>query len=295
MTPAPPLYCYNCGEAQPDDANFCAQCGARQADDGAADRPNDGSEGMAEVRSRANDVAKAPADGRSVLSAARFGRGSAMFPWVVTGLWLAFVAWYAYTNARVLAKLDYAGVADFVLRAAVPLALFWLTIGYYRLAARLREPAVLRSRAVQAVEHNEAAAGQLAELLEQGRSAVRSIEAGLEKLREYDRARLRGVQPRWEIHGRIAHEKAYEINLRNSGAAASGLSASWDKSLPMAVILSETALVDRAGYLTLKVMFLENRLEDFAVKLHYRDGANAERVAFIAVSKLDAAIRQEEL
>jgi hypothetical protein len=42
-------------------------------------------------------------------------------------------------------------------------------------------------------------------------------------------------------------------------------------------------------------MFLENRLEDFAVKLHYRDGANAERVAFIAVSKLDAAIRQEEL
>ena len=292
MTPGTRLYCYNCGEAQPDDANFCAQCGASQADD-APDRPNDRSQGMAEVRSRAS--ASAPADDRAPLSAGRSARGRALFPWLVTSLWLAVLAWYAYKNMQVLAKLDSAGVADLVLRAAMPLALFWLTIGYFRLAARLRDPAVLRSRAIEAVEHNEAAAGQLAELLEQGRSAVRSIEAGLEKLREYDRVRLRGVQPRWEIHGRIAHEKAYEINLRNSGAAASGLSASWDKSLPMAVILSETALVDRAGYLTLKVMFLENRLEDFAVKLHYRDGANAERVAFIAVSKLDAAIRQEEL
>jgi hypothetical protein len=271
MTPAPRVYCYNCGEAQPEDAQFCAQCGASQTD--------------------VEEIAEAHPDG----TAAGLKEPKAVLPWIATAVWLAMVIGYGYANRQLLAKLDYAGVADLVLRAAVPLALLWLAVGYFRLAARLREPAVLRNHAVEAVQRNQAAADELAELLEQGRSAVRSIEAGLEKLREYDRARLRAVQPRWEIHGRIAHEKAYEINLRNSGAAASGLSASWDKSLPMAVILSETGVVDRAGYLTLKVMFLENRLDDFAVKLHYRDGANAERVAFIGVSKLDAAIRQEEL
>jgi hypothetical protein len=138
--------------------------------------------------------------------------------WIVTVSWIALSLLYGYASWGRLSQLQVQEIADLVIRAIAPLVLFWLAMAYFQLAARVRQA---------------------------------------QRLRVQEKQRMRGLQPRWEVSGRIAHEKVHEINLRNVGAAASGLNIASDKSLNMAVLLSETSLVERGGMLTVKAMFLD--------------------------------------
>ncbi|MGZ5151093.1 MAG: hypothetical protein ACXWI6_13720, partial [Burkholderiales bacterium] len=184
---------------------------------------------------------------------------------------------------------------DFLIRALAPIVLFWLVMGYFQLASKLRQSAALNAQAARLVGDTEKAAALVGDLVKQAQAALHRVETEVEKLRGQEKGRLRAVQPRWEVNGRIAHEKVHEINLRNVGAAATSLSVVCDKSLQIAVILSETTFVDRGATLTIKAMFLDERRDEFELKLHYTDGANERRVAHIVVSNIEVAIKQDEL
>lgn len=222
-------------------------------------------------------------------------RAGSILLWLVTAVWVSLVSLHAYANWPVLSQLEASGWWDYVVRATAPIVVLWLAIGYFQLAARLRSSAALQGQAARLVAQNEEASRRVSELVKQAGTALTAMEAELAKLRDQERARSRAVQPRWEVNGCIAHEKVHEINLRNSGAAASGLSAAWDKSAPMAVLLSESAFVDRGAHLAIKVVFLDARLDEFQLKLQYFDGANEPRVADIAVSNMDVTLRHEDV
>jgi hypothetical protein len=295
------MFCHNCGSRQTDEASFCAQCGARQIPDTAEPlQPADSALAKGESASRVHD-SRSNAEVRLVpgttspVHRSRGIRTSTVVFWVFTVAWVPLVSLHAYANWPRLSKLETAGLWDFVIRATAPVVLFWLVTRYFQLAASLRNADVLNLRAAHLIEKTQEASELMNQLAKRAQSAVDRVEAEIQKLREQEKARVRAVQPRWEVNGRIAHEKVHEINLRNAGAAATSLSAAWDKSLRMAVILSDTTFVDRGGNLTIKAMFLDERIDDFDLKLHYNDGANEARVAHITVSNMEVAIRQDEV
>jgi hypothetical protein len=295
------MFCHNCGSRQTDEATFCAQCGARQTPDAAEPvQPADSALATGDAASAAHDSGS-NAEARLALGTTRPVhrprgiRTSTVVFWLFTVAWVSLVSLHAYANWPRLSKLDPAGIWDLVIRATAPVVLFWLVTRYFQLAARLRNSDVLNWQAAQLIEKTQEASELMRQLVNQAQAAVDRVEAEIQKLREQEKARVRAVQPRWEVNGRIAHEKVHEINLRNAGAAATSLSAAWDKSLRMAVILSDTTFVDRGGNLTIKAMFLDERIDDFDLKLHYNDGANESRVAHITVSNMEVAIRQDEV
>jgi zinc ribbon protein len=297
------MFCHNCGSRQTDEASFCAQCGARQIPDTADPaQPADSALAKGEPASPVHD-SRSNAEARlmpgttppSPVHRARGIPTSTIVFWLFTVAWVSLVSLHAYANWPRLSKLESAGIWDFVIRATAPVVLFWLVTRYFQLAARLRNSDALNVQAEQLIGKTHEASEIMRQLAKQAQAVVDRVEAEIQKLREQEKARVRAVQPRWEVNGRIAHEKVHEINLRNAGAAATSLSAAWDKSLRMAVILSDTTFVDRGGNLTIKAMFLDERIDDFDLKLHYNDGANEARVAHITVSNMEVSIRQDEV
>ncbi|MGZ5168719.1 MAG: hypothetical protein ACXWCY_14915 [Burkholderiales bacterium] len=226
---------------------------------------------------------------------ARGSRVGTAVLWLVTLGWVSLVSLHAYANWPRLSQLGANALWDFLIRALAPIVLFWLVMGYFQLASKLRQSAALNAQAARLVGDTEKAAALVGDLVKQAQAALHRVETEVEKLRGQEKGRLRAVQPRWEVNGRIAHEKVHEINLRNVGAAATSLSVVCDKSLQIAVILSETTFVDRGATLTIKAMFLDERRDEFELKLHYTDGANEPRVAHIVVSNIEVAIKQDEL
>jgi zinc-ribbon domain len=297
------MFCHNCGSRQSDEATFCAQCGARQIPESAESlQPAGSAPGKAEPASTLHE-SRGSAEAQLEAGMTRSGpaqrpqgtRTSTVVFWVFTVIWISLVSLHAYANWPRLSKLGLSGVWDLAIRATVPVVLVWIVTRYFQLAARLRNADVLNRQAAQLIDKTQEASALVRELVKQAQAAVDRVEGALQKLGEQEKARIRAVQPRWELNGRIAHEKVHEINLRNDGAAATSLSAAWDKSLRMAVILSDTTFVDRGGNLTIKAIFLDERMDDVGLKLHYKDGANEPRVAHITVSNMEVAIRQDEV
>ena len=299
------MFCHNCGTPQSDDAAFCAQCGARQT----LDRPEPVSAQAAAAESVptvAPSVATSPASGPPVAAGkkiteqpARKGpiwskAALALFSLVALA-WISLVSLHAYATWPRLTRLEMNGLVDFVLRALAPVVLLWLVIGYFQLGARLRRSDAFEVHAGELVQQTEEAAVLVKKLVDDAQAALQRVESQIQKLRRDEQSRMRAVQPRWELNGRIAHEKTHEINLRNAGAAATDLRVSWDKTIPMAVILSETNLVDRGGTLTIKAMFLEQRRDSFEVKLDYSDGVNQRRAARIVVVDTEVKVSQDEV
>jgi hypothetical protein len=293
------MFCHNCGASQTDNPSFCAQCGARQTPEDAEVGASDAgapSIGSSLSGSAANDAAPAGVT-RATRTDERPRRsrvGIAVL-WLITIAWVSLVSLHAYANWPRFSQLGANGLWDFLIRALAPIVLFWLVMGYLQLASKLRQSAALNAQAARLVGDTEKAAALVSGLVKQAQAALHRVETEVEKLRDQEKGRLRAVQPRWEVNGRIAHEKVHEINLRNAGAAATGLSVVCDKSLPIAVILSETNFVDRGATLTIKAMFLEERRDAFELTLHYTDGANEPRVAHIVVSNIEVAIKQDEV
>jgi hypothetical protein len=296
------MFCHNCGSPQSEEAIFCAQCGARQIPEGAEPlQPAD----SALREGQPAPALRAGSDGEAQLAAATTAsrpvqppqamRTSTLVFWLFTVTWVSLVSLHAYANWPRLSKLGLTSVWDFVIRATAPVLLVWLVTRYFQLAARLRNADVLNLQAAQLIEKTQEASALVRELVKQAQAALERVEGALQKVGEQEKARIRAVQPRWEVNGRIAHDKAHEINLRNAGAAATSLSAAWDKSLRMAVILSDTTFVDRGGNLTIKAIFLDERMDDVGLQLHYKDGANEARVAHITLSNMEVAVRQDEL
>ena len=71
------------------------------------------------------------------------------------------------------------------------------------------------------------------------------------------------------------------------------LRAVWNRELPIAVLLSNTILVDRGQQLTLKVAFRDAPLAKFDLVLEYSDALDERRRAHIAVSEMTATIRSQ--
>ena len=296
------MFCHNCGSRQSEDATFCAQCGAPQIPEATqAVQPTDSPLRDGPPATVLPAGGTAAGEQRAVGTAARptpppqAVRTSTLVFWFFTVTWVSLVTLHTYANWPRLSKLGLTSVWDLVIRATAPVVLVWLVTRYFQLAARLRNADVLNRQAAQLIERTQEASALVPELVKQAQAAVERVEGALQKLGEQEKARIRAVQPRWEVNGRIAHEKAHEINLRNAGAAATSLSAAWDKSLRMAVILSDTTFVDRGGNLTIKAIFLDERMDDVGLQLHYKDGANEARVAHITLSNMEVAVRQDEL
>ena len=202
----------------------------------------------------------------------------------LTVVWMSVATLYVRDIWPALAYFDTNEVWRILADKAGELAFFWLVlgylwlvIGYFEQRADLRE----NFRLVHTVA-------------ERATAALRSVEAESRKLQDYTDSRIRAAQPRWEIQGCIAHKEQHEISLRNVGAAASNISAIWDRKRPMAIVLSNPALVDRGQYLGIKAMFPEERLDEFDFTLAYSDAAGEPRTARLAVSEMQAKIEQQE-
>jgi hypothetical protein len=293
------MFCHNCGAAQVDDAAFCPQCGAQQPLEEAL-APETRKQVAATAAPLTVEARGAKAASANVAEApgSEMRRGARVITGVVLAVtigWVSLVSLHAYANWPRLSQLPANGVWDFLMRAIAPLILFWLVMGYFHLSSRLRHSNALNARAAQLIRDTEKTAAMARDLVTQIQPALQRIDAEIGRFQDQEKARLRAVQPRWEVNGRIAHEKVHEINLRNAGAAATTLSAAWDKSIAMAVILSDTTLVDRGATLTIKAMFLETRRDEFELQLHYTDGANEPRVARIIVSAIEVTVRHDEI
>jgi hypothetical protein len=207
-----------------------------------------------------------------------------VFGFVATALWIAVAAFHVQEAWPGLADVKPHQLVDFVARQGAELAFFWLVVGYiWLVTAHFQQGAHLR-QTVQLIER----VAQRAE-----KAAVRA-EAESEKIQQYQVERVRAAQPLWQIQGRIAHKEQHEINLLNTGAAASSIRARWPEELPLVVALSNSTLVNRGEQLTLKVMFREAPLEKFDVTLEYCDGIRETRRACIAVSDSAVAITHQE-
>ena len=282
------MFCHNCGVPQSSDALFCAHCGVRQIAESEVDAETADGEPSDASPAQLQHSSATPA--RAVT-----GRMATFVLWFVTAIWVSFASLHAYANWPQLSRLEPGELWDFAIRAIAPISVFWLFMAYIRLASRLRNSEALTLHARLLVSSTETAAASVADLVARARAAVEKVEGEVARLRDLEAARVRSMQPRWELNGCIAHEKALEINLRNSGLAATRLSLAWDKGLPMAAILSDSAMVDRGGTLTIKAMFLEQHLDRFDLKLQYCDGANEPRIADISIANTDVTIRHDRL
>jgi len=203
---------------------------------------------------------------------------------VATALWLAVAAFHVQDAWPALAAMTPHQLLDFAARQGAELAFFWLVVGYiWLVTAYFQQRAHLR-HTVQLTEG----------LAQRAENAAMRAEAESEKIEQYQVERVRAAQPLWQIQGRIAHKEQHEINLLNTGAAASSIRATWPEELPLVVAVSNSTLVDRGEQLTLKVMFREAPLEKFDVTLEYCDGIRETRRACIAVSDSAVAITHQE-
>lgn len=203
---------------------------------------------------------------------------------VLTIVWTAIAAFHVREIWPAFGRLNVEELWGILADKGGELAFFWLAlgylwlvIGYFQQCAGLRE----NSKLVHAAAERAAA-------------AVRSVEAESKKLQDYQDSRIRAAQPRWEVQGCIAHKEQHEINLRNVGAAASNISAIWDRERSMVIVLSNPALVDRGQYLSIKVVFGEGLLDEFDFTLAYCDATGEPRTAHLAVSEMAATIEHQE-
>ena len=206
------------------------------------------------------------------------------FGFVSTALWIAVSAFHVSEAWPALATFNADQIADLLAAQSADIAFFWIVLGFIWLTtAHFQERAELR-RVIQ----------QLSDGMRENETARQQFEAEAQKLKDYQAQRVRAAQPIWEIQGCIAHREQHEINLRNTGAAASSIRATWRRELPLVVALSNPILVDRGEQLTLKVMFQDEPLDNFDVTLEYCDGIRETRKACIAISEAAVAITHED-
>jgi hypothetical protein len=181
-----------------------------------------------------------------------------------------------------LPDFDANAIKQFLADEQPSLVFFWLAIGYFCLALGYFHHGYL-------IRRNSAL---LQKAVDNAAAALQMTETETHRQRHYHLARIRAAQPRWEVNGCIAHKGQYEIHVRNLGAAASKLSV-WKKDLPIVVMLSNTAFVDRGQEVIVKVMFKEQALDEFNLTLEYCDAASEPRTAEINASAAGATIQQE--
>lgn len=202
---------------------------------------------------------------------------------IITIAWFSVAALYLYEVELGLARLEINRLPDLLAENSGELAFFWLVLGYVWLViGYLQQQAELRQNS--SLIWNTA---------QQAEAAIRRVETESEKFENYQRSRIRAAQPHWEVRGCIAHKEQHEINIRNRGAPASTLRAVWKRELPIAVLLSNTILVDRGQQLTLKVVFRDAPLDKFDFVLEYSDALDEPRRAYIAVSEMAVTIRNQ--
>lgn len=203
---------------------------------------------------------------------------------LVTIVWTAIAAFHAREIWPAFLRFNVNELWDILGDKGEELAFFWLVLGYLWLATGFfQQRACLRQTSRLARAAAERAEG-----------AVQRVEAESRKLQDYQDSCIRAAQPRWEVQGCIAHKEQHEINLRNVGAAASNISAIWDRERSMAIVLSNPALVDRGQYLSIKVVFGEGLLDEFDFTLAYCDATGEPRTAHLAVSEMAATIEHQE-
>jgi hypothetical protein len=206
------------------------------------------------------------------------------FGLIGSALWTAVAAFHAQEAWPALAELKAGQLTDLLARQGAELAFFWLVLGYiWLVTAYCQQRADLR-QSVKLIER----------VAERAEEAAVKAEVESRKVQEYQVERIRSAQPLWQIQGRIAHKEQHEINLLNTGAAASSIRAMWREELPLVVAVSNSTLVNRGEQLTLKVMFRDAPLEQFDVTLEYFDGIRETRRACIAVTETAVAITHED-
>jgi hypothetical protein len=204
------------------------------------------------------------------------------FALVGTTLWIAVAVLHVRELLPSPETLKLDQLAGLLADQSAELALFWLVLGYiWLVTAYFQQRTALRDTAKLARQ-----------TAEQTQAVSARVEAESRRFQEYQKERVRAAQPVWEIQGCIAHKEQHEINMRNAGAAASSIRATWDRDLPLVVALSNPNLIDRGEQLTLKVMFKEAPLDNFGVTLEYRDALQETRKARIEVSDAAVAVCQ---
>jgi hypothetical protein len=206
------------------------------------------------------------------------------FALIGSALWTAVAAFHVHEAWPALAELKVNQLTDLLARQGAELAFFWLVLGYiWLVTAYFQQRADLR-QSVTLIER----------ITERAEEAAAKAEVESRKIQQYQTDHIRSAQPLWQIQGRIAHRDQHEINLLNTGAAASSIRAMWHEELPLVVAVSNSTVVNRGEQLTLKVMFRDAPLEQFDVMLEYRDGIRETRRACIAVSETAVAITHED-
>ena len=201
-------------------------------------------------------------------------------PVILTAAWVVLAACYESHLWPAIAGREAAAIAQLFSAYAGDLAFFWLVLGYIWLVAALfQQSAELRQQSEYV-----RLAGTRAE------AATRLLEGEIQNLRERETARIRAAQPRWEVQGCIAHKEQHEITLRNTGAPAFNVKAVSNAHVPIAIVLSNPALVDRGQLLTVKIMFQQQRMDEFEVPLEYLDASGELKTVRISVSHADARI-----
>jgi hypothetical protein len=201
-----------------------------------------------------------------------------------SALWVAVAAFHVQEAWPGLAELKANQLTDFLARQGAEVAFFWLVLGYiWLVTAYFQQRADLR-QTVKLVK----------QVTERAEQAAIKAEVESRKIQEYQVEHVRSAQPLWQLQGRIAHKEQHEINLLNTGAAASAIRATWREELPLVVAVSNSTLVNRGEQLTLKVMFRDVPLEQFDVTLEYCDGIRETRRACIVVSESAVAITHED-
>jgi hypothetical protein len=206
------------------------------------------------------------------------------FGFVCTALWIAVSAFHVSETWPAFTGFKNDQIAEFLATQSADVAFFWIVLGFIWLTtAHFQERADFRRISRKVTDG-----------MREAEAARQQFEAEVRKLKKYETERVRAAQPIWEIQGCIAHKEQHEINLRNTGAAASSIRATWSRELPLVVALSNPVLVDRGQQLTLKVMFQDEPLDNFDVTLEYCDGIRETRKACIAVSEAAVAITHED-
>ena len=129
----------------------------------------------------------------------------------------------------------------------------------------------------------------------QAQAAMRALEAQNRRLNMLERKLLGAAQPRWKSAGEFLHELQHEFKLRNVGAPASDLKATWHEQGKVSIMLSNTTLVNTGEYVSIKVVFHEKRLAEFPFELTYSDAAGARRTLQIVVSEVAFEMKHEEV